>query len=192
MGNAAIATRRATWHLTRVARYLNGDDAELPARPDLISAPASRWPRSGTCNARIPAGGLTRKGRRDESSRGFRFRSAPEPVDAVDAQQPALRRAERPPAAESTNRDAGRPLPPPRPSETSWIRAMAAGSGFDGVQPLPGRDCRSRRREVREQVSRVHLEKLHRLGQAAESPGAKAPQADPVWDRLADRRAHSR
>ncbi len=57
---------------------------------------------------------------------------------------------------------------------------------------LLGKGGRSRRREVDEQVRRVHLEEIHRLGQAVESPGAKAAQADPVWDRLADRRAHSR
>jgi hypothetical protein len=34
------------------------------------------------------------------------------------------------------------------------------------------------RRKVGEHVSRVHLEEIHRLGQAAESPGTNAPQAD--------------
>ena len=31
-----------------------------------------------------------------------------------------------------------------------------------------------------------------RLRQPAEAPGAKAPEADPVWERLDDRRAHGR
>jgi hypothetical protein len=58
--------------------------------------------------------------------------------------------------------------------------------------PLLGSGGRSRRREVGGQVSRVHLEEIHRLRQPAEAPGAKAPEADPVWERFDDRRAHGR
>ena len=51
---------------------------------------------------------------------------------------------------------------------------------------------RSRRREVGGQVSRVRLEEIDRLGQTAEAPGAKAPEADALWERLDDCRAHGR
>ena len=45
---------------------------------------------------------------------------------------------------------------------------------------LPGRRRRSRRRKVGEQIGRVHLEEIQRLGQALKSPGAQAPEADPL------------
>jgi hypothetical protein len=58
------------------------------------------------------------------------------------------------------------------------------------MSPLLGGGGRSRWREVGGQVSRAHLEEIDRLGQAAESPGAKAPETDPLRERLDDRRAH--
>jgi hypothetical protein len=57
---------------------------------------------------------------------------------------------------------------------------------------LCGRDGRSQRREVGHQVRRVRLEEIHRLGQAAESPGAKASQADSGCERRVDHPTHSR
>jgi hypothetical protein len=51
-------------------------------------------------------------------------------------------------------------------------------------------DARPQRREVGEQVSRVHLEENHRFGQAAESPGAEAADAGAVRKRLDDLRAN--
>ena len=63
--------------------------------------------------------------------------------------------------------------------------------GFSEI-PLLGEGGRSRWREDGGQVSRVHLEEIDRLGQAAESPGAKAPETDPLWERLDDRRAYGR
>ena len=48
------------------------------------------------------------------------------------------------------------------------------------------------RRKVGEQVGRVGLEHVDRLGQAAEPPGAETPQADPVRERVEDSGANGR
>jgi hypothetical protein len=45
---------------------------------------------------------------------------------------------------------------------------------------LAGRHRRPERREVRQQVRRLHLEELNGLRQTAESPRAEAPEANPV------------
>jgi hypothetical protein len=68
---------------------------------------------------------------------------------------------------------------------TDAFRQLLAGrdrSSALRASPLLGRVGRSRRREVGEQVGRVHLEEIHRLRQAAKPPGAKASEADPLCE----------
>ena len=86
------------------------------------------------------------------------------------------------------------------PAELKYITVFVAGvAGSFGVAALVsragalllGRSGRSKRREVRDQVGRLHLKEIHRLRQAAESPAAQAPQGDPVPERINDRRAHA-
>jgi hypothetical protein len=67
------------------------------------------------------------------------------------------------------------------PSGASLVKALAYQNGLAlRASPLLGRVGRSRRREVGEQVGRVHLEEIHGLRQAAKPPGAKASEADPL------------
>src|SRR3954454_2077512 len=71
------------------------------------------------------------------------------------------------------------------------MRSMPAHPPTGG-ESLLGRGSRAKSWEVGEQVSRRHLEEIHRLGQALESPGADALEADPFWERLDDGRVHGR
>ncbi len=87
----------------------------------------------------------------------------------------------------------GDAFPRPRSGGASCFQSrLVLSAATTSRSPLLGSGGRSTRREVGGQVSRVHLEELHRLRQPAEAPGAKAPEADPVWERLDDRRAHGR
>ena len=87
----------------------------------------------------------------------------------------------------------GDAFPRPRSGGASCFQSrLVLSAATTSRSPLLGSGGRSRRREVGGQVSRVHLEEIHRLRQPAEAPGAKAPEADPVWERFDDRRAHGR
>ncbi len=87
----------------------------------------------------------------------------------------------------------GDAFPRPRSGGASCFQSrLVLSAATTSRSPLLGSGGRSTRREVGGQVSRVHLEELHRLRQPAEAPGAKAPEADPVWERFDDRRAHGR
>ena len=69
----------------------------------------------------------------------------------------------------------------------------AAGSGYRTVYALVMRTMAVADRGGGNSASRsghVDLEELHRLGQAAKPPGAEAPEADALGERLDDRRVH--